>query len=77
MNMTYELDAGLLQAITARFTSGAGRPPSAPRDDWKTCRANSEAGLTALEAALPEHPEVSRVGYQAVSHDGAGVTLRW
>jgi acetyl esterase/lipase len=77
MNVTYELDAGLLQAITARFSSGAARPQPAPRDDWKTSRANSEAGLTALEAALPEHPEVSRVDYPAVSHDGAGVTLRW
>ena len=63
--MTYELDAGLLQAITERFTSGAARPQAAPRDDWKTSRANSEAGLTALEAALPEHPEVSRVDYLA------------
>jgi len=75
--LTYALDAELLRAVTARFTSGAGRPQPAARDDWKTCRANSEAGLVALEAALPEHPEVSRVGYRAVSHDGAGVTLRW
>ena len=51
--------------------------PPAPRDDWKTLRANSEAAVPLLAARLPEHAEVARTGYSATSHDGAPVALRW
>lgn len=76
--MTFELDAGLLQAITARLAGGTLTLPEPPaRDDWRTLRANAEVGLAALEAALPEHAEVSRTEYAAVASDGAAVPLRW
>jgi acetyl esterase/lipase len=76
--MTHALDPQLLQEITAALASGAMTlPQPAARDDWKTLRANGEAALAAIEAALPEHPEVSRSAYSATSHDGAPVALRW
>ncbi len=76
--MTYALDADLLREITAKFAAGAMTlPQPAERDDWKTLRANGETALAAIEAELPEHPEVSRTTYSAVSHDGAPVPLRW
>jgi acetyl esterase/lipase len=76
--MTHALDPQLLQEITAALTSGAMTlPQPAARDDWKTLRANGETALAAIEAALPEHPEVSRSAYSAISHDGAPVALRW
>src|SRR4030081_1228767 len=72
--MAYALDPQLLQEITAALASGAMTlPQPAARDDWKTLRASSEAALAALEAALPQHPNVSRSAYTATSHDGA----RW
>jgi acetyl esterase/lipase len=76
--MAYALDPQLLQEITAALASGAMTlPQPAARDDWKTLRASSEAALAALEAALPQHPDVSRSAYTATSHDGAPVALRW
>jgi acetyl esterase/lipase len=76
--MTHALDPQLLQEITAALTSGAMTlPQAAARDDWKTLRASGEAALAAIEAALPERPEVSRSAYTATSHDGAPVALRW
>jgi acetyl esterase/lipase len=71
-----ELDPEILQAALAAM-AGAGRPAPAARADWKALRAAAEAGLTALEAALPEHPQVSREDFRASSHDGAPVPLRW
>jgi acetyl esterase/lipase len=75
--MTYALDDDLLREITARFAGGMTLPPPAERDDWKTLRASAEAGLAAIEAELPAHPEVSRTAYTAGSHDGFPVPLRW
>ena len=76
--MSFELDAGLLEAITAMLASGAMTlPEPTARDDWKTLRANAEAGVAAMEASLPEHSEVSRAEYSATSGDGAPVALRW
>jgi acetyl esterase/lipase len=76
--MTYELDAELLQEITARLADGSvSIPQPAARDDWKAVRAAAESGLAGIEAQLPQHPEISRTSYEAVSRDGAGVPLRW
>jgi acetyl esterase/lipase len=76
--MTYAFDAGLLHEATARFASGTvPLPHAAPRDDWKTLRLNGETALAAMEAELPEHPEVAREHYCATSRDGARVPLRW
>jgi acetyl esterase/lipase len=75
--MAFELDPGVLQAVLATMPSGYERPAPAARGDWKTLRATGEAALAAMEAALPEHPSVSRADYQASSHDGAPVPLRW
>ena len=74
--MALELDPEIVQAA---LTAMAGRelPGPAARDDWKALRAACEAGLTALEASLPEHPQVSREDFRASSHDGAPVPLRW
>jgi hypothetical protein len=57
--------------------SGYERPTPAARGDWKALRATGEAALAAMEAALPEHSSVSRADYQASSHDGVPVPLRW
>jgi acetyl esterase/lipase len=74
----YALDAELLQEITAKFADGTVTlPQPAARDDWKTLRANAEAGLAAIEAEMPAHPEISRMAYSAPSHDGAAIPLRW
>jgi hypothetical protein len=55
--MPFELDAGLLAEISAMLAAGARTlPQPAALDDWKTLRATVEAGLAALEAALPERP---------------------
>ncbi len=75
--MSYTLDAGLLEAVTAMFASGRQAPQPAPRDDWKAVRTNGEAALAALEAASPEHPDVSRTDYSTPSYDGAHMTVRW
>ncbi len=75
--MTYTFDAELLQAVAAMGTSGPRRPQPAARDDWKALRANGEAALAAIEAALPDHPTVARVDCSTTSVDGARVELRW
>ena len=49
--MPYALDPDLLQAVMAMLGQ-ASLPTPAPRDDWQTLRANGEAGLTRMEAAL-------------------------
>jgi len=67
----------LLQAVTAMLAGGATLPEPATRDDWKTLRANGEAGLARLEAALPVHPSVSRTDHHATSQDGSRVLARW
>lgn len=75
--MPYALDAELLQAVTTMLADGGGRPERAARDDWKTLRANGEAGLARIEATLPEHPSVSRTDHYASSRDGSQLLLRW
>jgi acetyl esterase/lipase len=76
--MAFELDAEFLAEVTAKFVSGEMTlPQAAARDDWKALRASGEASLAELEAHLPQHPDVSRSDYCAVSHDGAAVGLRW
>jgi acetyl esterase/lipase len=77
-SVTYALDHEIAQTITALGAS-TDRPPirPAPRGDWKTLRANSEAAVPLLASRLPEHAEVARTGYSATSHDGAPVALRW
>lgn len=75
--MPYALDAELLQAVTTMLADGGGRPEPAARDDWKTLRANGEAGLARMEAALPEHPLVARTDHYASSRDGSQLLLRW
>jgi acetyl esterase/lipase len=72
-----ELDPEILQAALAMMATGYELPAPAARGDWKALRAAAEAGLAAGEAALPEHPSVSRADYQASSRDGAPVPLRW
>jgi hypothetical protein len=73
----YALDPELLQAVTAMLAGGATLPEPATRDDWKTLRANGEAGLARLEAALPVHPSASRTDHHATSQDGGRVPARW
>jgi acetyl esterase/lipase len=73
----YALDAELLQAVTAMLAAGGALPERAARDDWKTLRANGEAGLARMEAALPEHPSVSRTDHYVSSRDGGQLLLRW
>jgi acetyl esterase/lipase len=74
--VTYALDHDLMQAVMAML--GQASPPApADRDDWRTLRANGEAGLARMEAALPDCPPVSRADYHATSHDGTSVLLRW
>jgi acetyl esterase/lipase len=76
--VTYALDADLLREITARLAADSATPPQpAARGDWKTLRANIDAGLAAMEAETPGYPEISRTGYSATSYDGAAVPLRW
>ncbi len=76
--MPSEFDAELLAEITATFAAGAMTLPGpAARGDWKTLLASGEAALAEFEAALPAHPEISRLGYPAAAGDGAAVALRW
>ncbi|MCW2933388.1 MAG: Alpha/beta hydrolase fold-3 domain protein [Actinomycetia bacterium] len=75
--MALELDPEILQAALAMMGTGYELPAPAARGDWKTLRGTGEAALAAMEAALPEHPSVSRTDYQASSCDGAPVLLRW
>lgn len=75
--MPYALDAELLRAVTDRLAGGAARPEPAARGDWKTLRAIGEAGLAALEAAMPEHASVSRTDHVVPCYDGDSLTLRW
>jgi acetyl esterase/lipase len=72
----YALDPDLMQAITAMLGQ-ASLPAPAPRDDWQALRANGEAGLARLEAALPAYESVSRTDHQATSYDDARVLVRW
>ncbi len=74
--MPYALDPDLLQAVMAMLGQ-ASLPTPAPRDDWQALRANGEAGLTRMEAALPDCSTVSRTDHHAISGDGASVLLRW
>jgi acetyl esterase/lipase len=65
-----------MQAVTA-LLGQSSLPAPADRDDWRTLRANGEAGLARMEAALPGCPAVSRADHHATSHDGTSVLLRW
>jgi acetyl esterase/lipase len=71
------MDPELLQAVTAMLADGATLPEPAARGDWKTLRANGEAGLARLEAALAEHPSVSRADHRVPSCDGGQLPARW
>jgi acetyl esterase/lipase len=72
----YALDHDLMQAVMAMLGQSS-LPAPADRDDWRTLRANGEAGLARMEAALPDCPAVSRADHYAASSDGARVLLRW
>jgi acetyl esterase/lipase len=73
----YALDPELLQAVIAMLGEQGSRPTPAARDDWPRLRADSEATLAGLEAALDARPSVSRTDYQAASYDGSRVLVRW
>jgi acetyl esterase/lipase len=73
----HAMDPELLQAVTAMLAGGAALPEPAARGDWTTLRANGEAGLARLEAALPEHPSVSRTDHHVPSYDGGQLLVRW
>jgi acetyl esterase/lipase len=59
------------------FSPPAPPPPRAARDDWRTLRAQAEAGLSLIDASLPEHAEVARVDHTATATDGAELLVRW
>ena len=75
--MPYALDPDLLRAVTAMRGGHESAPAPAARGDWRRLRANGEAALARMEAALPGYPSVSRTDHQAASYDGARVSLRW
>jgi len=68
----YQLDPDLL-AITA------DAPPRVPaaRDDWRTLRANGNAGLELIDSLLPDHREVARGEHTFTAHDGADLSALW
>jgi acetyl esterase/lipase len=72
-----ELDPEILQAVMAMVGAGHEFPGPTPRGDWKALRDKAETGLAGIEATLPEHRQVARADYEARSHDGAPVRLRW
>ena len=72
--MPYDVDPDLIA-----YAMSMNAPPRtlAARDDWRTLREQAEAGLSLLDASLPEHPEVARVDHAAVASDGTELLVRW
>ena len=72
--MPYDVDPDL---ITYAMSMNAPPRTLAARDDWRTLREQAEAGLSLLDASLPEHPEVARVDRTAIASDGTELLVRW
>ena len=72
--MPYDVDPDLI--VYAASMNAPPRTPAA-RDDWRALRTQAEAGLSLLDATLPEHPEVVRVDRTATAADGTEVLVRW
>lgn len=72
--MPYAVDPDLIA-----YAASMNAPPRTPaaRGDWRALRAQAEAGLSLLDATLPEHPEVARVDRTATAADGTEVLVRW
>jgi acetyl esterase/lipase len=70
----YDVDPDLIA-----YAMSMNAPPRTPaaRDDWRTLRAQAEAGLSLIDASLPEHAEVARVDHTATATDGAELLVRW
>jgi acetyl esterase/lipase len=70
----YDVDPDLLA-----YAASMHAPPRtpAPRDDWRALREQAEAGLSLLDASLPEHAEVARVDHTATTPDGTELLVRW
>jgi acetyl esterase/lipase len=71
--MPYQLDPDLVAYTTAM---DAPRPTPARRDDWRTLREQGELGMAAIDAMLPERPEVERTDHQVASFGGAEIMVR-
>ena len=74
LTVPYDVDPDLI-AYAASMNAPPRRP--AARDDWRALRTQAEAGLSLLDATLPEHPEVVRVDRTATAADGTEVLVRW
>jgi len=74
LTVPYEVDSDLIA-----YAMSMNAPPRTPaaRDDWRTLREQAEAGLSLIDASLPEQPEIVRVDHTATASDGAELLVRW
>jgi acetyl esterase/lipase len=74
LTVPYDVDPDLIA-----YAASMNAPPRtpAPRDDWRTLREQAEAGLSLLDASLPEHSEVARVDHTTTAADGTHLLVRW
>jgi acetyl esterase/lipase len=74
--MTYQLDPELVDIMAALAQRSAGVPAPA-RDDWKTLRANAEAGQVFMAGLVPASEGVESRRFDTTANDGSSLELRW